>query len=60
VAQARPIKQHGEEASPMNRTPVNPWPWSLSFGYNQAGILEGVTRLAVAPLMFEREATAAE
>jgi enamine deaminase RidA (YjgF/YER057c/UK114 family) len=28
----------------MNRTPVNPWPWSLQFGYNQAEIVEGVTR----------------
>jgi enamine deaminase RidA (YjgF/YER057c/UK114 family) len=28
----------------MNRTPVNPWPWSLRFGYNQAEILEGARR----------------
>lgn len=28
----------------MNRTPVNPWPWSLNFGYNQAEVLEGVKR----------------
>ncbi len=28
----------------MNRTPVNPWPWSLQFGYNQAEIIEGATR----------------
>ncbi|MFN3219721.1 MAG: RidA family protein [Acidimicrobiales bacterium] len=28
----------------MNRTPVNPWPWSLQLGYNQAEILEGATR----------------
>ncbi len=25
----------------MNRTPVNPWDWSLKFGYNQAEIIEG-------------------
>jgi len=31
----------------MNRTPVNPWPWSLNFGYNQAEILEGVTKQLV-------------
>ncbi len=31
-------------AKPMKRTPVNPWPWSLNFGYNQAEILEGVNR----------------
>lgn len=28
----------------MNRTPVNPWPWSLNVGYNQAEVIEGVTR----------------
>lgn len=28
----------------MERTPVNPWPWSLNVGYNQAEILRGVTR----------------
>ena len=28
----------------MQRTPVNPWPWSLDVGYNQAEILEGVKR----------------
>lgn len=28
----------------MKRTPVNPWSWSLKFGYNQAEILEGTRR----------------
>lgn len=28
----------------MKRTAVNPWPWSLTFGYNQAELLEGMTR----------------
>lgn len=28
----------------MKRTPVNPWPWSLPLGYNQAEIVAGVTR----------------
>ena len=28
----------------MKRTPVNPWPWSLNFGYNQAEILDGATK----------------
>ena len=28
----------------MKRTPVNPWSWSLNFGYNQAEILEGTKR----------------
>ena len=26
------------------RTPVNPWDWSLKFGYNQAEIIEGAQR----------------
>lgn len=28
----------------MKRTPVNPWQWSLNFGYNQAEIIEGTNR----------------
>ena len=28
----------------MKRTPVNPWPWSLNFGYNQAEIIEEASR----------------
>ncbi|TGG91750.1 RidA family protein [Natronospirillum operosum] len=28
----------------MNRTPVNPWSWSLNLGYNQAEIIEGASR----------------
>lgn len=28
----------------MQRTPVNPWPWSLNFGFNQAEIIEGHRR----------------
>ena len=28
----------------MKRTPVNPWPWSLNFGYNQGEIVEGAKR----------------
>ena len=28
----------------MNRTAVNPWPWSLNFGYNQAELLAGANR----------------
>lgn len=31
----------------MKRTPVNPWSWSLNVGYNQAEILEGITRQLV-------------
>ena len=28
----------------MQRTPINPWPWSLKLGYHQAEILEGSKR----------------
>ncbi|MCZ4279818.1 RidA family protein [Kiloniella laminariae] len=28
----------------MKRTAVNPWAWSLNFGYNQAEIVEGTQR----------------
>ena len=28
----------------MNRTPINPWSWSLKLGYNQGEVLEGVGR----------------
>lgn len=28
----------------MKRTSVNPWSWSLNFGYNQAEIIEGINR----------------
>jgi len=28
----------------MKRTPVNPWSWSLNYGYNQAEIIEQSTR----------------
>jgi enamine deaminase RidA (YjgF/YER057c/UK114 family) len=28
----------------MKRTQVNPWPWSLQFGYSQGEILEGAKR----------------
>lgn len=31
-------------AAPLTRTPVNPWPWSLSFGFNQAELVEGIRR----------------
>ena len=31
----------------MHRTPVNPWSWSLNFGFNQAEIIEGAQRQLV-------------
>ena len=31
----------------MKRTPVNPWEWSKQYQFNQAEILEGVTRQLV-------------
>lgn len=31
----------------MQRTPVNPWDWSLKLGYNQAEIIDGPSRQLV-------------
>lgn len=31
----------------MNRTPINPWLWSLNIGYNQAELIEGTNRQLV-------------
>lgn len=31
----------------MQRTPVNPWPWSLKFGFNQAEIIQGAGRQVI-------------
>ncbi len=31
----------------MNRTAVNPWEWSLQFGFNQAETVEGHSRVLV-------------
>lgn len=31
----------------MKRTPVNPWSWSLNFGYNQAEVFEAISRQVV-------------
>lgn len=31
----------------MQRTPVNPWAWSLNLGYNQAEIIEGASRQVI-------------
>src|SRR5919108_72472 len=31
----------------MQRKPVNPWDWSLQFGFNQAELIEGQRRLLV-------------
>ena len=28
----------------MKKTPVNPWTWSLKFGYNQGEVFEGANR----------------
>ena len=32
------------EHETMERTAINPWDWSLKLGYNQAEVIEGVTR----------------
>ena len=39
-----PIATPMKDTHPMNRTAVNPWPWSLNLGYNQAEIIEGARR----------------
>lgn len=31
----------------MKRTAVNPWDWSMKLGYNQAEVVEGVTRQVI-------------
>jgi len=31
----------------MNRTAVNPWDWSLKYGFNQGEVLEGASRVLV-------------
>ena len=31
----------------MQRTPVNPWDWSLRLGYNQAEVIDGASRQLV-------------
>lgn len=31
----------------MERTAINPWDWSLKFGYNQAEVIEGASRHVV-------------
>ena len=31
----------------MHRTAVNPWDWSVKLGYNQAEIIEGVSRQVI-------------
>jgi len=36
--------QASNAGNSMERTPVNPWPWSLNFGYNQAEVITGATR----------------
>lgn len=37
-------RHSGKGNNAMQRTPVNPWPWSLNVGYNQAEIITGATR----------------
>jgi enamine deaminase RidA (YjgF/YER057c/UK114 family) len=31
----------------VTRTPVNPWTWSVAFGFNQAELVEGASRVLV-------------
>jgi enamine deaminase RidA (YjgF/YER057c/UK114 family) len=41
-----PAGRHQEGAA-MQRTSVNPWPWSLGFAFNQAELVEGHRRVLV-------------
>lgn len=43
MVQSDTQKRHCE-AHLMKKTPVNPWSWSLKFGYNQAELVEGPVR----------------
>ncbi|WP_343561069.1 RidA family protein [Kiloniella sp. b19] len=36
-----------EDVKTMKRTAVNPWPWSLNYGYNQAEIIDRSARCLV-------------
>jgi enamine deaminase RidA (YjgF/YER057c/UK114 family) len=31
----------------LTRTPINPWPWSAAFGFDQAQLVEGAGRVLV-------------
>ena len=31
----------------VTRTPINPWPWSAAFGFNQGELVEGAGRVLV-------------
>jgi enamine deaminase RidA (YjgF/YER057c/UK114 family) len=43
---ARPAARKGS-AMTVTRTPVNPWSWSLDYGFNQAELVEGARRVLV-------------
>lgn len=31
----------------MDRTEINPWPWSVAFGFNQAELVEGASKTLI-------------
>src|SRR5215218_6007363 len=35
------------KAMPVTRTPINPWPWSINLGFDQAQVIEGHRRQLV-------------
>ena len=35
------------KAMPVKRTPINPWPWSINLGFDQAQVIEGHRRQLV-------------
>jgi len=41
------ISTSSSEERAMERTPINPWQWSIALGFNQGELVEGHTRLLV-------------
>jgi enamine deaminase RidA (YjgF/YER057c/UK114 family) len=41
------VRGTAERSQIVMRTPVNPWAWSLQYGFNQAELIEGHSRVLV-------------
>jgi enamine deaminase RidA (YjgF/YER057c/UK114 family) len=41
------LRRRHQKGAAMQRTSVNPWPWSLGFAFNQAELVEGHRRVLV-------------
>jgi enamine deaminase RidA (YjgF/YER057c/UK114 family) len=42
-----PSRRPTDKEDDMQRTPINPWPWSSKLGFDQAELVEGATRQLV-------------